>query len=226
MLFALDDDIDMQPEDALRQEENVQTESISPPVQRLDGKQDKWAPRYLCIAQPPAPFTNYAKGFKIRLSDMGGAYFFTSPPTKSITPRGLRAPELVLTGTTNKTLDIWRSKFEDDDHLLSLTARLGALPDELCKHWKSSPLYFTAGKLFNCQPGGVAEGGEPLMLGQTSMEDWFDQTCPDLDEEEGRQVKMLMRWILQYDPAKRPSPAEILSDPWFGEIEVESGSFK
>lgn len=71
MLFAVDN-IDMQPEDALRQEENVQTQSISPPVQRLDGKQDKWAPRYLCIAQPLALFTEYEKGFKIKLSDMGG----------------------------------------------------------------------------------------------------------------------------------------------------------
>lgn len=71
MLFALDD-IDSKPEDVLRQEEDVQAMSISPPVQRLDGKQDKWAPRYLCVAQPLAPFTDYAEGFKIKLSDMGG----------------------------------------------------------------------------------------------------------------------------------------------------------
>ena len=71
MLFALDD-IDSKPEDVLRQEEDVQARSISPPVQRLDGKQDKWAPRYLCVAQPLAPFTYYAEGFKIKLSDMGG----------------------------------------------------------------------------------------------------------------------------------------------------------
>ncbi len=71
MLFALDD-IDTKPEDVLRQEEDMQTRSISPPVQRLDGKQDKWAPRYLCIAQPLAAFTHYAQGFRIKLSDMGG----------------------------------------------------------------------------------------------------------------------------------------------------------
>lgn len=152
---------------------------------------------------------------------------------------------MVLTGAINKTLDIWSfgclifelisgqplfcvpgSKFEDDNHLLSFTARLGALPDELFRHWKTSTLYFTERELFNCQLGGVAKGGEPLMLEQTSMEDWFDQACPDLDEEEGRQVKALIRRILQYDPANRPSPAEILSDPWFREMEVESGQSK
>ena len=71
ILFALSN-IESEPEDVLRQEENAQTRSISPPVQRLDGKLDKWAPRYLCIAQPLAPFTSYTKGFNIKLSDLGG----------------------------------------------------------------------------------------------------------------------------------------------------------
>jgi non-specific serine/threonine protein kinase len=53
------------------------------------------------------------------------------------------------------------------------------------------------------------------MLEQASMEESFDRARPDLDEEEAHKVKALIRWILQYDPAKRPSPAEILSDPWF-----------
>ena len=71
MLFTLDD-IDSKGEDVLRQEENVEAQSTSPPVERLDGKQDIWAPRYLCIAQPLTPFTNYGDGFTIKLSDMGG----------------------------------------------------------------------------------------------------------------------------------------------------------
>ena len=58
------------------------------------------------------------------------------------------------------------------------------------------------------------------MVEQTSMEESFDQAGPDLDEEETRKVKALIRRILQYDPTKRPSPAEILSDPWFCEINV------
>lgn len=71
MLFTLKD-IDSKGEDVLRQEENVESQSTSPPVERLDGKQDIWAPRYLCIAQPLTPFTNYGDGFTIKLSDMGG----------------------------------------------------------------------------------------------------------------------------------------------------------
>ncbi|KAK3324458.1 kinase-like domain-containing protein [Cercophora scortea] len=236
MLFTLED-IDSKPEDVLRQKEDVESRSISPPVQRLDGKEDKWAPRYLCVAQALSPFTNYGEGFQIKLSDMGGAYFFTDPPSKPVTPLGLRAPELILTGTVNKTLDIWSfgclvfelvtgrplfcvqgPDWEDDDHLLYLTARLGPLPDELFQHWKTSSLYFTPErKLFNSELGGVAEGEEPLMVEQTPMEEIFDQASPDIDEDEADKVKALVRRILQYDPAKRPSPAELLLDPWFSE---------
>ena len=112
------------------------------------------------------------------------------------------------------------SRWYADDDLLSLTARLGPLPDELFKHWKTSSLYFTPERrLLNCQLGGVAEGKEPLMLEQTSMEEEFDQAGPNLDEE-ARKVKALIRWILQYDPAKRPSAAVILLDPWFCEFEA------
>ncbi|KAJ5509085.1 hypothetical protein N7527_011228 [Penicillium freii] len=240
ILFALND-IDSTPEGLLLQEEDVQARSISPPVQRLDGKQDKWAPQYLCVAQPLVPFTCYAEGFMVKLSDMGGAYFFTDPLTKPVTPLGLRAPELIFNGAVTNTVDIWSfgclifelitgqplfcipfSDMEDDDHLLSLTAQLGALPEELFKHWTTSSLYFTPErKLFNCQLGGVPPGEEPLILEQTSMEDCFDRADPDLDEEEANKVKALIRWILQYDPAKRPSPAQILSAPWFCEIDVE-----
>ena len=145
---------------------------------------------------------------------------------------------MILTGAVDKTLDIWSfgclvfelitgqplfcvpwTGFEDDDHLLALTAQLGALPDELFKHWKMSSLYFTPErKLFNCNLGGVEKGEEPLMLEQISMEELFDEAGPDLDQNEAHQVKALIRRILQYDPAKRPSPKEILLDPWFCEI--------
>ena len=146
---------------------------------------------------------------------------------------------MILTGTVNNSVDVWSfgclvfelitgqplfcvpwSEFEDDDHLLALTARFGALPDELVKYWKNLSLYFTPErKIFNCALGGVAPGEEPLMLEQTSMEEAFDQAEPEISEEEGHKVKALVRWILQYDPAKRPSPAEILQDPWFCQID-------
>ncbi|KAI2615149.1 serine protein kinase [Hypoxylon sp. NC1633] len=243
-IFFTLDNIDSKPEDELRQKEDVQARSISEPVQRLDGKQDRWAPRYLCVAKPLVPSTPCDEGSGIKLADMGGAFFFTDPPKKPVTPLGLRPPELILTGEAHRTIDIWSfgcltfqlitglplfcvpydsESDQDDDHLLSLTASLGALPDKLYRKWKNSSLYFTPErKLFNCELGGVVEGAEPLMVEQLSMEELFDQAGPDLEEQEAHQVKTLIRWILQYDPAERPTPAEVLLHPWFAQDETKS----
>lgn len=146
---------------------------------------------------------------------------------------------MILSQTVNKTLDIWsfgcltfelitgRPLFcvpwsggnEDDDHLLSLHDILGPLPENIFNQWKTSSLYFTKDrKLFNCGLGGVKEGAEPLMLETHSMEELFDQAKPELEEKEASQIKALIRRILQYDPAKRPSPKELLDDPWFVDI--------
>lgn len=79
ILFALNN-IDSKPEHNLHQTEDVEAGSISAMVERIDGKQDKWAPRYLCIGQPLAPFTNYDPGFRGKLSDMGGGRFLQFQP--------------------------------------------------------------------------------------------------------------------------------------------------
>ncbi|KAI0104624.1 serine protein kinase [Nemania sp. FL0031] len=244
ILFALSN-IDSKPEEELRQKD-VEAQSISPPIERKDGKQDKWAPRYLCVAQPIVYPNDYARGVTIKLSDMGGAFSLEHPLTKPITPSGLRSPEFVLTGAVNNTWDIWSFGclvFElitgqpffcvpwfgseadtDDNHLLYFNLILGALPDNLYKHWTRSSLYFTPEReLYNCNIGGVPDGEEPLMLDEPSMEVMFDQAAPDLQEEEASQVKVLVRRILQYDPARRLSAAELLRDPWFAD-EVGSDS--
>lgn len=72
LAFLHENGIAPTPEGVLRQEEDVQARLISPPVQRLDGKEDQGAPLYLCVAQPLVPFTCYTEGFNVKLSDMGG----------------------------------------------------------------------------------------------------------------------------------------------------------
>ncbi|KAI1061376.1 hypothetical protein LB507_011305 [Fusarium sp. FIESC RH6] len=239
ILFAIDS-IDSYTEASLRQEENVETYSISALVERLDGKKDKWAPRYLCMGQPLAAYARFPEDLQVKLSDMGGAYFLDSPHKTPLTPRGLRAPELVLKGEVDKSLDIWsfgclvyelvtgeqlfcipgysNRTDEDDNHILELEAKLGPLPEGLYNLWDTSSQYYTKDRnLYNCALGGVGEGEEPLMLEQLSMEAAFDLTRPELSVEEGDKVKKLIRRILQYDPSKRPSAEEILCDPWFAD---------
>ena len=157
-----------------------------------------------------------------------------------MTPFGLRATELILAGKVNSSLDIWSfgclifelitgqplfcipgTGNEEDDHLLALNAALGPLPDELFRLWENSSQYFTPErKLFNSLIDGAAYGYEPQVLEQVSMEEMFDETEPDVRQEEGRKIKDLIRWILQYDPEKRPSARELLQDAWFCNIEA------
>lgn len=48
------------------------------------------------------------------------------------------------------------------------------------------------------------------------LEEFFWRKKPkDMDGIEGKQILHLLRWILQYDPAKRPSAEEILKHEWF-----------
>ncbi|KAI3343991.1 kinase-like domain-containing protein [Ustulina deusta] len=157
ILFGLSN-IDSKPEDKLRQKEDVQAGLISSPV-----------------------------------------HFFKEPPTKPVTPVRLRLPEFILTGEVNKTFDIWSvgclvfelvtgqplfaipwyesESMRDDDHLLSFTACLGDLPNNLYKYWRTSSLYFTPErKLYNCQ----------LMFHLTG--DNFDRACAKSGED-GRNLK-------------------------------------
>ncbi len=122
-----------------------------------------------------------------------------------------------------------------DEHLLLFTQRLGPLPDELYKQWETSSLYFTPKRvLYNSDTGIEIEPKGPIRIMNAlgyffkrlasrrvpqTMEERFDYNHPDLTREEARKVKQLIRWILQYDSAKRPSAAEVLQDPWFCEIE-------
>ncbi|KAF5616943.1 cmgc srpk kinase [Fusarium sp. NRRL 25303] len=222
-------------------------------VERIDGKEDKWSPKYLYAAEPLSNYTGLDghwniidENLKVKLSDMGGAYFFNDPPKKPIVPTGLRAPELILKGELHKTQDIWSfgcilfemitgrplfyvfgpsdddTSLLDDEHLLEVIDRLGPLPDELYKYWKTSSRYYTQdGTKYNCMIGGVPKGQEPLMLEESPMEQAFEDNSPDMTEEEAQEVKKLIRWILQYDPAKRPSAEEILRHPWFAEDSSE-----
>lgn len=71
MLFTLQD-LNHIGDDKLQQDENYKFGSKSPPVERLDGKVDKWAPKYLAVPQPLAELADISHNFTIKLSDMGG----------------------------------------------------------------------------------------------------------------------------------------------------------
>lgn len=70
ILFTLKD-LSNVSENELGQDSDYEYGSISP-VERLDGKVDKWAPKYLAVPQPLDKYTNIGQDFAVKLSDFGG----------------------------------------------------------------------------------------------------------------------------------------------------------
>lgn len=87
--------------------------------------------------------------------------------------------------------------------------------------WPASCAYFNdQGENIKNYIGELPEDFDISELGgNINLEEHFDQNKPaEMSDEEAIEVKRILRWILQYDPSKRPSSAsELLNDPWFAE---------
>ena len=67
-------------------EQNINDrESISQVVERLDGKVDRWAPKYLVESRSLANYANIEPGFIVKLSDMGSGKYTTLWYSSSVT---------------------------------------------------------------------------------------------------------------------------------------------
>lgn len=154
-------------------------------------------------------------------------------------PDSLRAPEVVLKAPFDQTIDIWsfgcwlyefligscmfnthplsaspdRQDQIDDGHLLDMIELLGPLPPQLLSKWPRSHKYLHPdGEIFNV----IVDGSMEALLPSESIETAFVLDKPtELDDEEGYVILNLLRSMLNYDPAKRPSAVEILDHPWF-----------
>jgi non-specific serine/threonine protein kinase len=70
----------------------------------------------------------------------------------------------------------------------------------------------------NAEPGDDDFEEEDGSWISDSLEVHFDQNKPsDIDVEEAKVITDLIRKILQYEPAKRPTAEEILKHPWFSD---------
>ena len=69
--------------------------------------QETHKPRYLALKRPLDDIIEPASPIRIKICDMGGAFFLSSPPEKPITPLNMRSPELVLGHPISQSQDIW-----------------------------------------------------------------------------------------------------------------------
>ncbi|KAJ0332438.1 hypothetical protein COL5a_002154 [Colletotrichum fioriniae] len=132
---------------------------------RIDGKPDKWAPKYLAVSEPLSEFTLTGQNEVTKLSDLGGAFHIDDPPRSVVTPVSLRAPEAILNEAFGTGIDIWSfgclayelitgaALFElppfglsdngvKDEHLIQLTDIIGSLPENLTAKWPNATKYY------------------------------------------------------------------------------------
>jgi serine/threonine protein kinase len=138
---------------------------------------DPWAPQYLALGQPLYDCVDLGPGLTIKVSDLGAgnnshywrllrvldvnlilASWAADPADTTVTPLGLRAPELIFKQKFNTSIDIWSYgcliyefltakclfavwvmgddendsvEDADDEHLLNLNDIIQPLPEHL-----------------------------------------------------------------------------------------------
>lgn len=257
-LLSTVSNIDQLSEEDLRQDLSGHGRNPAPErVRRLDELEDKWAPRYLFLGQSLVKYTRLGQEMQVKISDFGAgndslfvflkyretdfriAFWAQEPPESTVTPTALRAPELILGGTIDSSIDIWSfgclifemltgvplfsvmvlfeddRETTDDEHLLQMNDLLEPLPDIwLQERWPRAKNYFGSGRE-RLGPTHVDQN-KPYI--DDPLEVRFEEHKPnDVDDEEAHLITSLIRSILQYEPSQRPTADELLRHPWFQE---------
>jgi serine/threonine protein kinase len=161
----------------------------------------------------------------------------------AFTPAALRAPEIVLQSDIDHKIDIWSfgclfyelltgkrlfqvsglsdvpQQENDDNHLLQMIDTLGQASSEMFAKWSRRTRYFDKDLKLIRSDVGSSDITEREPYQGPSLEEAFEESRPDgMGVEECIHVLGLLRRLLQYEPALRPSTAELLEDKWFQPI--------
>lgn len=228
MLFTAND-LDGLEESELKQKDIKKSTQL---LKRLDGKEDKWAPQYLVRGQDLSKHSDLSKFVQVKLSDFGGAFFKTRPPTHIVTPLALRAPETILGAKVDEKIDIWafgclmyefltdESLFKvnkqrgwsqslyDNEQLVMMHDVLGEeMPPVLMCMWARSC------DIVDREREGLNAKGRRVY---DALEVVFDEKrTNEVDDYEAKDITNLLRRIFRYEPADRPTAAELLQEEWF-----------
>ena len=212
-------------------------------LQRIDNQPlNEEDPKYTVAAMRLNDKVDFSstQTFRVVLTDLGSACSFDScNDSPQPYPRDVRAPEVILNLSISEKADIWAlgctlfvlvtlrclimtpfverdedPQEADDEQIVNTITRLGPLPADLRAHWAHADKFVNAaGELLESDPDYDPDEMRYGDLGQAVR-------CAKpkgMSEEEAGCFLDFVASMLQYDPAKRPSTAQLLQHPWLCE---------
>ncbi|KAJ8105415.1 hypothetical protein OPT61_g10192 [Boeremia exigua] len=121
----------------------------------------------------------------------------------------------------------------DDELLCQMNDTIRPLPDSLMRVWPRASKWFDAdhnhlqpddggdvddkeNAAAECESKVEKEKAEPFVY-PTLEQQFAEAKHPDIGDDEAAVICQIIQKILAYDPAERPTAAELLEHPWFSE---------
>ncbi|KAL4781263.1 kinase-like domain-containing protein [Aspergillus varians] len=201
-------------------------------------------PRYLVPADSLMDYLDISRPFTIKISDLGGSFLTSNPPSAPAPPLHLRGPETLFQHDISAKQDMWSfgclifefltgiSLFDlsdypvtgitDNMHFIDMYNMLGFPVDEALRdrHWPGWREFF--------RPDGQPvnhytrkrdrdfdfAGGRTAHTLEGLLKEALGASFP---EEEMRTTAHLLRGLLEFDPEKRFTTKDVLAHRWFSE---------
>ncbi|KAL4807447.1 hypothetical protein BDV18DRAFT_158665 [Aspergillus unguis] len=215
--------------------EMAQDEAI--PLVPVNGDmEDVQLPKYLVPSDPLMAHLDISQPFKIKITDLGGSFLPSNPPSEPSPPLQLRSPETIFQKHVSASQDMWSfgcllfelltgialfdlmdhpvTSITNDMHFIDMYNVLG--PPETTvrdRQWPDWRMFFKPnGELIWYYPRNRDRDfdifGNPT---QYTMEELLDQRVSgSLPDEEVETVKHLLRELLEFDPEKRFTTQDVM----------------
>ncbi|KAL3455944.1 kinase-like domain-containing protein [Aspergillus heterothallicus] len=204
-------------------------------------------PRYIVPADSLMRYLDVSRPFTVKVSDLGGSFLTTNPPSKPAPPFALRGPETLFERSVTAAQDMWSFgclifefitgitlfdlcdittlELTDDLHFVDMYNVLGFPTDEALRNtqWPAWRKYFSpSGERMHPytrkRERDFDAHGTPVTL---TLEELLDDFMKEnMSSEELQTTKDLLRGLLEFDPAKRFSTQDAMSHKWFEGMRV------
>ncbi|KAL4993919.1 hypothetical protein BDV10DRAFT_199157 [Aspergillus recurvatus] len=201
-------------------------------------------PKYLVPASSLMQYLDVSKPFTIKVSDLGGSFFTSHPPSAPSPPLHLRGPETLFQRHVSAKQDMWSfgclvfefitgvtlfdlsdhpvTNITDNMHFIDMYNILGFPKDEVLRtqHWPNWQRFFKSnGEPINHyirrRDRDLDEAGRPP---SHTLEGLLEEAVGEsLSSEELEATKHLLRGLLEFDPEKRFTTQDVLRHRWFAE---------